>query len=96
MEKCIHDRLVIFDGNSEAAPILRVLCGTHRPYPVISSTSDIYILFIGDGHRLAHVQELGFRLSYQFIDPLPKEGETHVINLNMPVQKVSCMKKKCA
>ncbi|XP_006629277.1 dorsal-ventral patterning tolloid-like protein 1 isoform X2 [Lepisosteus oculatus] len=59
-QECAYDHLEVFDGDSAKAAILRRLCGSKTPDPVISTGNKMYLKFISD----ASVQRKGFQATH--------------------------------
>ncbi|KAK2531299.1 Cubn [Columba livia] len=53
---CNYDNVAVFDGPSSEAPLLRKLCGTQHPPPIISSKNVMYIRL----HSDRPIQHRGF------------------------------------
>ena len=58
---CKFDRLVIYDGSDDTAPVIRTLCGSSLPGPVTASGNVVFVAFMSDGS----VTGSGFRIIYR-------------------------------
>ena len=59
--KSSYDALILYDGNSNTAPIIGFYCGTLMPFNEISSTNKVLIHFYSD----ESFSFPGFKLEYQ-------------------------------
>ncbi|KAJ8022333.1 Tolloid-like protein 2 [Holothuria leucospilota] len=60
---CGSDSLSVYDGNSTTDSLLAKLCGTNLPYPVYSTTNEMFVVFSSDGT----VERNGFEANFTFI-----------------------------
>ncbi|KAI0223467.1 Ovochymase-1 [Lamellibrachia satsuma] len=55
-----YDKVKIYDGNSNAAPLISSLCGSSLPEDIITSGNTVFVYFDSDGS----VTKTGFRIQY--------------------------------
>ncbi|XP_033117677.1 tolloid-like protein 1 isoform X1 [Anneissia japonica] len=48
-QECAYDYVLLYDGNSSSGQMLRRLCGTQIPDPVLASGNNIFVRFFSDG-----------------------------------------------
>ncbi|CAK8682879.1 unnamed protein product [Clavelina lepadiformis] len=58
---CGYDRVEIYDGLSEADPLVMIACGINVPAPYVSTSNGLYVRFISD----PFVEDTGFTVQYQ-------------------------------
>lgn len=68
------DRLYIYDGEDNSAPLLAELCGNTLPADIESSGNKVFIEFITDGSNTAS----GFYLNYKTVRPVWCSGMTQL------------------
>ncbi|XP_040063015.1 uncharacterized protein LOC8040272 [Ixodes scapularis] len=75
--KCITDYVSVYDGNDTSAPILGTYCGNTAPLPILSSSNQIYMVFVSDNE----VQGKGFSATYTQVekDRVAKRGSEQSI-----------------
>ncbi|CAN8019271.1 unnamed protein product, partial [Ixodes persulcatus] len=74
---CISEYVSVYDGNDTSAPILATYCGNTAPLPILSSSNQIYIVFMSDNE----VQGKGFSAIYRGVyrDPVARRGREQSI-----------------
>ncbi|KAF6018837.1 CUBN [Bugula neritina] len=59
---CTYDSLVAYDGQNAQSELIRRMCGTAIPEPLISTGPNMLIVFTSDGS----ITDVGFRATYEF------------------------------
>ena len=57
---CTYDRVRIYDGPDERAPLISTHCGNSLPVPIEGTSNRLYVTFTSDGS----VQDQGFVVTY--------------------------------
>ncbi|CAG5115143.1 unnamed protein product, partial [Candidula unifasciata] len=57
---CTYDYVAVYDGPTEASPLLGKHCGNRKPKPIKSSGNTMYVKFVSDESR----QKVGFSASF--------------------------------
>ena len=57
---CTYDRVRIYDGPDERAPLISTHCGNSLPVPIEGTSNHLYVTFTSDGS----VQDQGFVVTY--------------------------------
>lgn len=51
VQECAYDNVAIYDGESELSSLLGRFCGDKIPYPISSSTNQLYMVLKTDKNK---------------------------------------------
>ncbi|KAI0222014.1 Cubilin, partial [Lamellibrachia satsuma] len=58
---CEYDKLNIYDGSDDTAPLIRSFCGSRRPGDIAASGNVVFVSFLSDGT----ITDYGFTIQYK-------------------------------
>ena len=58
---CEYDKVNIYDGSDDTAPLIRSLCGSRQPGDITASGNVVFVSFLSDGT----VTDYGFTIQYK-------------------------------
>ena len=89
---CTYDRVRIYDGSDERAPLISTHCGTSLPVPIEGTSNRLYVTFTSDGS----VQDKGFTVTYaakEYVHVDDNEGKPLRVT-QIFIQLIGCANKK--
>ena len=69
-QSCVYDRVRVYDGPDETAPLISTHCGTSIPVPIEGTTNQLYVTFTSD----RSVTDTGFVAIYAAKDQVGVDG----------------------
>ena len=58
---CEYDKVNIYDGSDDTAPLIRSFCGSRSPGDIMASGNVVFVSFLSDGT----ITNSGFRIQYR-------------------------------